>query len=142
MQPKLSSSVVELEELLHELLRVHAALEVDRELEAVQVRLVAHVGDLADLAGLDQLRDLVNDDLGRGRVGDLVDLNEIPFPDVAPAGADAEAAAAGLVDLQHLRRVVEDLAAGREIRRGQQSRAGLRRDLRSERWPSRRPRAD
>ena len=109
-----------LEELLHELLRVNAALEVDRELEAVQIRLVAHVGDLADLAGLDELRDLVDDDLGRSRVGDLIDLNEIPFPDVAPAGAAAEAAAAGIVNLQHLRRVVEDFAAGREIRRGQQ----------------------
>ena len=51
----------ELEELLHELFGVDAALEVDGELQAGQVRLVAHVADLLDLAGLDELGDLVDE---------------------------------------------------------------------------------
>ena len=55
------------EELLHELFGVHAALEVDGELETVEVGLVAHVADLPELAGLDELGDLVDDRLdGRG----------------------------------------------------------------------------
>ena len=51
------------------------ALEVDGQLQAGQVRLVAHVGDLPDLAGLDQFGHFVHDGLGGGGVGDLVDLD-------------------------------------------------------------------
>ena len=105
-------------ELLHDLLRIGAALEIDRELQTVQIGLVAHVGDLTQLARLDQLRHLVDDRLGGGGIGDLVDLDEVPLLDVAPLGADAERTASRFVDRRHLRRVVEDLAAGREIRRG------------------------
>ena len=117
-----------LEELLHELVRIGAALEVDRELEAVQICFIAHVGNFADLAGLNELSNLVNNDLGRGRVGDLVNFNEIPLLDIAPAGADAEASASGVINLQHLCRVIKDFAAGREIGRRQkleQIRAGV-----------------
>ena len=106
-----------LEELLHELFRLDAALEVDGQLEAVQVGLVAHIGDLTNFASLDELRDLVHDDLRRGRIRDLIDLDHIAFLDVAPSGADAEGTPARVVDLQHLRRVVKYLTAGREIRR-------------------------
>ena len=41
------------------------------------------------------------------------------FVQVPPAGAHLEAAASGAVDLRHLAAVIEDLAAGRKIRRGQ-----------------------
>ena len=105
-----------LKQLLHELVGVGAALEVDGKLEAVQVGLVAHVADLADLVGLDELGDLVEDDLGGGGIGDLIDLDHVPLFDIAPFCPQAERAAARLVDLQHLRRIVEDLAARREIR--------------------------
>ena len=69
-----------LHQLLHELVGIGAALEVDGQLEAVEVGLVAHIGDLADLARLDELGDLVHDGLGGGGVGDLIDLDEVvPF---------------------------------------------------------------
>ena len=65
LQAKLSCSGVEREELLHELVRLDAALEVDGQLQAGQVGLVAHIGDLADFARLDELGDLVDDGLRR-----------------------------------------------------------------------------
>ena len=106
------------EEPLHELFGIDAALEVDRQLQAGEVGLVADVGDFAELARLVQLRDLVDDRLDRRRVGDLINFDEILFLDVAPAGADLHAASAGAVDLRHFLRIVEDLAAGGEVRRG------------------------
>ena len=105
-------------ELLHELVGIHAALEVDRQLHAGQIRLVAHIVDLADLARLDQLRDLINDRLRRRGIGDLIDLDEIALLDIAPAGADTNAAATGAVDLRDLLRCVEDLTARGEVGRG------------------------
>ena len=103
------------EQLLHELVRVGAALEVDGQLQAGQVRLVAHVGDLPDLAGLDELGDLVQDGLGGGGVGDLVDLDEIFGLEIPPLGPDLEGPAAGAVDALQLFPVIEELAAGGEI---------------------------
>ena len=106
-------------ELRHQLVRVCAALEVDGQLEAGEVGLVAHVVDLADLAGLDQLLHLVHNGLGGGGVRDLVDLNDVFFFQIAPFGPDLERAAAGLVDLRHLQRIVEDLASCGKVRRRQ-----------------------
>ena len=107
------------EELLHDLLGVCTALEVDGELQTAEVGLVAHIGHLAQLARLDELGHLVDDSLhGRG-VRDLIDLDDVLLRQVPPAGAHLEAAASGAVDLRHLAAVVEDLAAGRKIRRGQ-----------------------
>ena len=108
-----------LHQLLHELVGIGAALEVDGQLEAVEVGLVAHIGDLADLACLDELGDLVHDGLGRGGVGDLIDLDEVFLFVVAPAGADLHAAAARAVNFAQGVDVADDLAAGREIGRKQ-----------------------
>ena len=105
-----------LEQLLHELVRVRAALQVDGELQTVQVGFVAHIADLADLICLDQLGDFVQNDLRGRRVGDLVDLDHVPVLDIAPLCPQAERAAARLVDLLHLGRIVENFAARREIR--------------------------
>ena len=106
-----------LEELRHQLVRVDAALEVDRELQAAQVRLIAHVVDLADLPTLDKLGDLI-DHRFRGRgIRDLIDLDDVFFRYIAPLGPHTEAAATGVVDALHLRAVKDDLAAGGKIRR-------------------------
>ena len=108
----------ELEELLHQLIRVDAPLQVDGQLQAGQVRLIPHVVDLPDLAGLDQLCHLVNDGFRRGGIGNLVDFYNIFLGQIAPAGADLEAAPAGAVNVLHGRPVIDDLTAGGKVRRG------------------------
>ena len=129
-----------LEELCHELFRVGAALEVDGELQAAEVGLVAHVGDLLDLARLDQLRDLVHDGLGRGGVGYLVDLYDVLLGVIPPAGADLEAAAAGAVYLLHDAGLHDYLAARGEVRGGQGRHEVALRVRGCSLSPSRRPR--
>ena len=104
------------EKLLHQLLRVHAPLQVDGQLQAPQVRLVPHIGDLPDLSGLDELRHLVHNDLGSGGIGNFRDFDQVPFLDIAPLGPEAEAAPAGGIDLPGGRLVKQQLAAGGEIR--------------------------
>ena len=107
------------EELLHELFGIDVALNVNGELETVEVGLVAHIADLAELAGLDELGDLIDDRLYGRAVRDLVDLNDALLGVKAPAGTDLHAAAAGLIERFHLAGIADDLAAGREIRRGE-----------------------
>ena len=68
------------------------ALEVDGELQAVEVGLVPHVGDLLDLAGLDQLRHLVQNGLHGGGVWDLVNFDEVFRLDIAPLGPELHGA--------------------------------------------------
>ena len=105
-----------LEQLGHQLVGVHAALEVQRELQAVQVGLVAHIADLFDLAGLDQLGNLVHDGFHRGGGRDLGDLDHIFAGHHVVAGAHLHAAAAMLVNFTHLRFIVQDLAAAHKVR--------------------------
>ena len=117
LQAKLSHSGVSRKSFLHDLLGICAALEVDGELQAAEVGLVAHVGHLTQLARLDEFGHLVDDGLdGRG-IRDLIDLDDVFLRQVPPAGAHLHAAAAGAVDLGHLVTVVQDLAAGRKVRR-------------------------
>ncbi len=106
-------------ELGHQLIRVHAPLEVNGQLQSGEVRLVPHVGNLLGLAGFDQLRHLVQNGLYRSGVGDLVDLNEVFLFDIAVFGPDLHAAPAGVVDLPQDCGVADQLAAGGKIR-GQQ----------------------
>ena len=103
------------EEPGHELVRVGAPLQVHGELEAAQVGLIPHVGDLLHLAALHQLGDLVHNGLHGGGVGDLVDLDEVFFLHVPPPGLDLEGAAARLIDGAELPLVVEELAAGGKV---------------------------
>ena len=105
-------------ELGHELVGVDAALKVDGDAQTRKVGLVADVGDLLDLALLGELDDALDDDIGLSGVGDLVDLDDALFGNPAPAGADLEAAKAGLDDLFHLLAAVDNLAAGREVGHG------------------------
>ena len=107
------------EKFRHQLFRLRPALEVDGQLEAAEVGLVAHVGDLLHLAGLHQLGHLVHHGLGRGGVGQLVDLDDVCLFVMAPARADAEAAAARAVYLRHGGAVHDDLPARGEVRGGQ-----------------------
>ena len=95
-----------LEQLGHQLVGVHAALEVQRELQAVQVGLVAHIADFFDLAGLDQLGNLVHDGFHRGGGRDLGDLDHIFARHSGVAGAHLHAAPAILEDVPHLGFVV------------------------------------
>ena len=108
-----------LEELGHQLFGVHAALEVEGELEAVQVGLIPHVGDLLDLSGFDQLCHLVHDDFRGGGVGNFRDFNEIAVLDVAPFCPEPEASTACGIDFPCGGLVKQQLRAGGEIRAGQ-----------------------
>ena len=107
-----------LEQFCHQLVGIHAALEVQRQLQTVQVGLVAHIADLLDLAGLDQFRDLVHDGLHRGGGRDLGDLDHIFAGHCIVAGAHLYAAAAVLVNFTHLRFIIHDLAAAHKVRGG------------------------
>ena len=82
------------EELLHELVRVHAPLEVNGQFQAAQVGFIPHIGDFPDLSGLDELRHLVHNDFRGGAVGDLGDLDQVVFLDIAPLGPQTEASPA------------------------------------------------
>ena len=105
-----------LKELRHQLVRVDAALKVDRELQAAQVRLIAHVVDLSDLPALDKLGDLIDHGLGGRGIRDLIDLDDVFLRYKAPLGPHTEAAAAGIVDALHLCAVKDDLAARGKVR--------------------------
>ena len=99
----------------HELVRVHAPLEVDGQLQTVQVGLVPHIVDLFQLAGLNQLRHLVQNGLHGGGVGDFVNLHQILALDVAVLAPDFDGAPAGAVDLLKGGLIVNHLAAGGEV---------------------------
>ena len=105
-------------ELGHELVGVDTALKVDGDTQARKVGLVTDVSDLLDLAFFGKLDDTLDDDIGLGGVGDLVDLDDALFGNPTPTGADLEAAKAGLDDFLHLLAAVDDLAAGREVGHG------------------------
>ena len=84
----------QLVELGHQLVRVHAPLQVDGQLQAGEVGLIPHIRDFLRLARLDQLRHLVQNGLHCGGVGDLVNFQQVlvlhiavlgPHPDAAPA---------------------------------------------------------
>ena len=109
------------EELLHEAVGVRAALQVDGQAKAGEVRLVPHVVDLADLPRLDELGHLVQDRLAGGGVGDLGDLDHVLLLEVAPAGPDLDAAPAGAVHRLQRGAVIDHLGPRREVRRGDQA---------------------
>ncbi len=95
---------------------VGTALEVDGELQAAEIGLIAHIGDFLGLACLHQLRDLVHYGLCRCGIGYLVYLYDIFFRVIAPAGAYLEASPAGTVYLLHDAGLHDYLAARGEIR--------------------------
>ena len=105
-----------LEQPGHEHRRVGPPLQVDGQLQAVQVGLVPHVGDLFDLARLHQLSHLIQNGLHGGGVGNLVDLDEIVLLDVAPPGPQLDRAPAGAVHLGQRRAVVQQLPSRGEVR--------------------------
>ena len=107
------------EELLHELVRVYAPLQVNGQLQAREVRLVPHVADLLDLSGLHQLGHLVQNGLQGGGIGDLENFDNIFALDITVLGPDLHTAPARLINAPQLLRVTENLPAGGKIR-GQQ----------------------
>ena len=106
------------EQLRHELLGVDSPFQVDRDAEAGKVGLVADVGNLAHLALFGKLHNALDDDVGLGRVRNLVHLDDALVGQVAPARANLEAAGARVDDALHLLAAVDDLAAGGEVGRG------------------------
>ena len=111
----------ELVELLHELVGVGGALEVNGDTQAVKSLLVADVGNLLDLARLDQVNDLFYDLFAGGGGRNLRDVNAVGLAVVGVAGTNADAAAPRVVDLFQLRLVVDDLSAAGEVWRQQGS---------------------
>ena len=103
------------EELLHQLFRVSAPLQVNGQLQAGQVGLIPYIGDLLQLARLHKLGDLVHNGLCRGGIGDLIDLDDPLLLDIPPFGPHLEGAPAGAVDLRHLCPVVKKLSPRGEI---------------------------
>ena len=117
-----------LEQPGHEHRRVGPPLQVDGQLQAVEIRLVPHIGDLLDPARLHQLRHLVQDGLHSGGVGDLIDLDDVVRLDVPPLGPQAHRAPARAVDLRQRGPVIQQLAPGGEVgglQNAQQVHAGV-----------------
>ena len=106
-------------QLLHQLFRIHTAFEINGQLQAAQIGLIAHVGDLFDLTVFDQIRHLVHDHFRGGGIGDLGDLDQIGVLDIVPLCPELEAAAAGGIDLPGCGFVIQQFCAGGEIRAGQ-----------------------
>ena len=107
----------QLVELGHQLVGVGAAAQVDGQLEAREVDLVAHVGDVLDLAALDRVGDLGDDCLNRGGVGDLRHVDAVGVFIVGIARAHPQGAAPGLKHAAHGLAVVDDVCAAGEVGR-------------------------
>ena len=106
-----------LEELEHKLVGINASAEIERELKAAEVDLVAEVNDLLELALFNEVGYLVKYRLDIGRVRDLNDINAVLCLVVVVARADLYRARAGLVDLSHILSIVEYRASAREVGR-------------------------
>ena len=104
------------EQLLHQLFRLYAPLQVDGQLQAAQVGFIAHIGNFFDFARLDDFRHLIHDDFRSGGVGNLGDFNEIPLFFIVPLGAKLKAAPASGVHFPGGCLVKQQLCAGGEIR--------------------------
>ena len=109
----------QLVELGHQLIRVHAPLQIDGQLQAGEVGLIPHIRDLFRLARLDQLRHLVQNGLYRSGVGDLVNFQQVLVLHIAVLGPHPDAAPARIVNVPNGICVKDQLAAGGKIR-GQQ----------------------
>ena len=105
------------EQLLHELVRVCPPLEIDRDLQAVQPRLVADIRNLAQLALLDEIHHLFHDGFHRRGRRNLCDIHTVGRGIIGIARAHAEAAAARGIDVLHLLFVVDNPSAAREVGR-------------------------
>ncbi len=106
----------QLEEPLHQLIGVGAALEVDGDLHTAQTRLVADIGYIAYLAVLDEVDDLLDDDLGGGGRRYMGDVDAVLLFVVGVYRADSDRAPARAVDLADSLFVIDDLRAAGEIR--------------------------
>ena len=109
----------QLVEFGHQLVRVHAPLQVDGQLQAGEVGLIPHIRDLFRLARLDQLRHLVQNGLYCGGVGDLVNFQQVLILHIAVLGPHPDAAPTRIVNVPNGICVKNQLTAGGKIR-GQQ----------------------
>lgn len=104
-----------MEQAVHQLVRVGAALEVNGDLKAGQVGLVADIRDLPDFPALDEVGNFIDDGLDGGRVWNFEHLNQVFLFEILPFGAHLERAAAGRINFAHFGLVENNLAAGRKI---------------------------
>ena len=73
-----------LHQAIHELIRIRAALDVNRQLETGQIAFISNIRDFTDLAALDEIRKLVNDCLDGRCIRNLIHFNEIFRLDILP----------------------------------------------------------
>ena len=107
------------EQLLHQLVRFGAPLQVNGQLQAIQVCFVPHIGNFLQLAGLVQLCHLIQNDLRGGGIGNLGDFDDVLLFHIVPLGPELEAATAGGIDLPGSCLVKEQLCTGGKIGAGQ-----------------------
>ena len=105
----------QLEELGHQLVWIYSAANVQRQLKAAQVDLVAKIGDFLDLALLIERGQLGDDQLNGGRVGNLNDVNAALFLIVNVARTHFDRSRTRGVDLFHFLPIVKDHAASRKV---------------------------
>ena len=103
-------------ELPHKAVRVGSTLQIDRDLQAGFIGLVADVADFPQLTCLCLFNDLVDDGLGGGGRRNLCDVDAVAFLIVSIFRTYGNAAAAGVQHLPHLVAVEKNLAAAREVR--------------------------
>ena len=101
---------------MHQFIRLHATFNIDRQFQATQIGLIAHIIDLFDLTGLDQLRHLVDNDLACGGIRDLIDLDDIILLFITPLCPKFKAAATCGVYLTGSGLIKQQFRTGREIR--------------------------
>ena len=105
----------QLGQLGHDFLWVCPAFQVDGQFQTGQVGFISHIGDLFQLARLDQFRDLVHDGFHGGGIGNLKDFDQVFFLYIAPLAPHLQAPPPGLVHRLQRLPVVEQLTAGGEI---------------------------
>ena len=108
-----------LKQALHQAVRVYAALQVNGDLQPIQARFIADVGNLLELAVLYQIHHFFDNRFHRGCGGNLRDVDAVDGFVVAIPRAHAEAAASGPVNLLDGLCIVNELASAGEVRRQQ-----------------------
>ena len=106
----------QLEEPIHNPIRVGAAFQVDSQFQAIQVGFVPNVRNFLDFPCLDQLYSLFNDSLDGCGIGNLENFDEILLLAVPPLGPDLERASACVINLRHGGGIIEKLTAGGQVR--------------------------
>ena len=109
----------QLKEPLHQAVGVDAPLEIKSQFQPVQIRLVAHIRDLADLARFHQVDHLVHNGFDGCSRRDFRNVDTVVGAVIRIARAHADTAAPCVVDPAKRLLVIDDIAAARKIGRVQ-----------------------